>query len=78
MPKKIERTKEQQRVVTAPCERSTQNPLSEKEIIVEEDENCGFGDFRQGDLTPGMLKNGIILSEILGPPVAKRRRGLYQ
>lgn len=25
-------------------------------------------------LTPAMLRNGIILSEILGPPVARRRR----
>ncbi|SHF48562.1 hypothetical protein [Desulforamulus putei] len=27
-----------------------------------------------GHLNPAMLKNGIVLSEILGPPAARRRR----
>lgn len=42
------------------------------------DDGCDFGPFREGALTPAMVKNGIILSEILGPPVARRRGRSYQ
>ncbi|GAB6180067.1 hypothetical protein JCM14036_13860 [Desulfotomaculum defluvii] len=45
---------------------------------MEEDEECGFDPLRSGNFTPGMLKNGIILSEILGPPVARRKGRSYQ
>ncbi len=32
---------------------------------------------QEGEITPGMLKSGIILSEILGPPLARRSRNRY-
>ncbi|MDO7788231.1 hypothetical protein [Desulforamulus aquiferis] len=34
--------------------------------------------FDHKDMGPGMLRQGIILSEILGPPVARRKRNRYQ
>lgn len=47
-------------------------PLSPDSAQIEEENLLG------GHLTPAMLKNGIILSEILGPPVARRRGRSYQ
>ncbi len=35
---------------------------------------CNMDDQPIGPMTPAMLRNGIVLSEILGPPVARRRR----
>lgn len=32
---------------------------------------------QKGEMSPDMLRNGIILSEVLGPPLVRRRRNRY-
>ncbi|MEG6520775.1 hypothetical protein [Desulfotomaculum sp. 1211_IL3151] len=51
---------------------ASKKQLSSAPAQMEED------NFLEGNLTPAMVKNGIILSEILGPPVARRRGRSYQ